>query len=111
MGETPVKSAKKDRKKLQRPIRNGTVVYFLGFTKSKKKEPIYYFCEGVVVETPSPFGKAPHKVMVNKVAQSKFHQGGTEQDGRRLIGRTIHLQVDKLNLKIPSWLTPKSWWS
>jgi len=91
-------------------LRHWYSVYFIGFTKDKKEGPKHYMCKAVVIESPSPFNKAPHRVQITAVGLSRFHKEGTEEDGKTLIGKTIYLPIEKLNAELQDWLAPEIWW-
>lgn len=104
MGKAPV------RKPKQRPYKKGSEVYFLAFAKDKDKNVSHYMCRGEVVESPSQHTKAAHKVRITGVAASKLHPSGTEELGRTLLNKTIHLHASKLQNRLGGWLEPNSWW-
>jgi len=100
----------KQRKHRQDPIEEGSQVFFTGFTKNKKTGPTYYTCKGVIIESPSSFNKAPHKVRITAVALSRLDKGGSPEDGKTLLGKEIYLPIEKLNTELQSWLAPDLWW-
>jgi hypothetical protein len=108
MGKLPI-----TREVKQETFRKGSLVYFTAFTKTRehgKLEQHLYFCEGVVVEEPSPYTRAPHKVSIQKVAFYLSKDGCSEADGRTLLNKEIHLPSDKLVERIPLILSKIAWW-
>jgi hypothetical protein len=91
----------------------GSVVFFTAFTKTRatgKLERRLYFCEGIVVEEPSQYTRAPHKVQILKVAFGLSKIGCSEQDGRTLLKREIYLPSSELQANIPLLLAKTKWW-
>lgn len=117
---TPSRSKKRDLGKLpvvqeakQWVFARGSTVYFTAFTKSRdhgKLEQHLYFCEGTVVEEPSQYTRAPHKVVIRKVAFYLSKDGCSEADGRTLLNKEIHLPSDKIVDQIPLILSKSKWW-
>ena len=85
-------------------------MYFIGFTREKGQDPVNYICRAVVINPPSPFTKAPHRVKVTGVALSKFHTGGSEENGRSLLYKEMNIPIDRLSREVPPFLTPEAWW-
>lgn len=97
----------------QEIFQKGSLVYFTAFTKSRehgKLEQHLYFCEGIVVEEPSQYTRAPHKVVIRKVAFYLSKDGCCEADGRTLLNKEIHLPSDKIVDQIPLILSKSKWW-
>ena len=101
-----------NQRKKQNSIPKGKTVYFLGFIKNPlKKVTKNYLCKAIVIDSPSPYTKSPHKVRIVAVAYSNLHNEGTEQDARRLLNKEVLQQVDRLNTQLTAWMTPEQWWS
>jgi alanine racemase len=108
MGQFPL-----DKEIKQEIIKKESIVYFFAFTKTRKEKVLVqntYFCAGIVLEEPSKFTKAPHKVKILKVTFGLNRNGCSEEDGRTLLNREIHLPVDSLFINLPILMVKSVWW-
>jgi hypothetical protein len=97
----------------QETFKTGSPVFFLAFTKSREHGKLIqrnYFCEGIVVEEPLPNTKAPHKLKILKVAYAFSKEGCSEQDGRTLLNKIIHLHSNQLSTQVPILFNKAKWW-
>lgn len=107
LGQLYIKEAK------QVVFKKGSPVFLLAFTKHRSKTGLnqnYYLCEGIVVEEPSPHTKAPHKVQIVKVTYGFSKKDCSEEDGRTLLNRIIHVGSDQLKAEIPILFAKSKWW-
>ncbi len=114
LGAAALRAAKRETP-LQEVISEGEKVFFFAFTKHKenKEQPqTWYICQGEVKVSPSQYTRAPHKVVVSKVAISRLHGNkGDQKDALSLIGKEIHLPSSSLHRELNAFTMPREWWS